>query len=156
MKAHEKRIDCLKNHIDKFCAGGTGFVGAEVKEQWVKSAIKNFSNNFYHILSIDDTKVVGLYETSLFGKGKEGILFTDDALLWKNSYNKGFVYLKDIDDIYFFDDSKDDKYKGIVISCQNKATVITDHSSNNVFWEGFCSLKCGAFITFMKEFIQIR
>ena len=155
MTAHEVRVECFRKHLNKFSAGGKGFAGKEVKEEWYKSAVKNFTHG---LVSDDFNTVVGLYDTSLFGKGKEGILFTDKVFMWKNIYSSGYTYLKDISDVYVFDDSKDDKYKGIIIHCCGKAIVCNDGHINttNIFWEGYCSLKCGAFISFMKEFLIIH
>lgn len=140
--SHDKKIRCFRQHMESFRNTYKGYAGKEIEVDWIKRARENYAFN------ADYDEVVGLYDTSFSGKGKTGLLFTDDYLYWKRSVSKGIIRLSDIQDITFYDEyAKKDVDRGVIFWLKN---------GEKVMWEGFCSLKCEAFIKFMKEYIEIK
>ncbi|MCM1234131.1 MAG: hypothetical protein NC489_28850 [Ruminococcus flavefaciens] len=138
---HEKKIKCFRIHVDKFRDTYNGFTGKEIKTEWIKTAREHYAKGVAY------DEVVGLYDTSSFGKGKSGLLFTDNYLYWKRSLSNGIIRLDDIEKITYYDESKKkDTDKGIIFHLKNGSAIE---------WEGFCSLKCGEFIKFMGEYLKI-
>lgn len=138
---HEKKIKCFEQYIDKFRETWKGYAGKDIKIEWIKSARE------YYAKGVEYDEVVALYDTSSFGKGKSGFLFTDNYVYWKRSLSNGIIRLEDIENISFFDESKKkDTDRGIVFHLKN---------GSKIEWEGFCGLKCGEFIKFMNAYIKI-
>lgn len=138
---HGQKIKCFRNHVGKFRNTYKGFSGDEIKAEWIQTAREHYAKGVKY------DEVVGLYDTSSFGKGKSGFLFTDNYLYWKRSISKGVIRLSDIADVTYYDETKKkDVDRGIVFHLNNGSVVE---------WEGFCSLKCGAFIKFMEEYLKI-
>lgn len=142
MTLHEKRVKCFDKHMEKFRKTYKGFPDGEIELSWLKTARDHYAKG------LDLFSVVGLYDTSLFGKGKSGYLFTDDRLYWSRSISKGQIWLDEIVDVTYFDETKSkDEDRGVVFHLKD---------GSRVQWEGFCSVKCGPFIKFVKEYIRIK
>lgn len=138
---HEKKIKCFRIHADKFREASEAFAGKDIKADWIKSAREHYAKG------VEDDEVVGLYDTSSFGKGKSELLFTDNYLYWKSGFSNGVIRLEDITDITYYDETKKkDTDRGIMFCLKG---------TSGVCWDGYCSLKCGEFIKFMKEYLKI-
>lgn len=138
---HDKKIKCFRIHADKFRETYKAFAGKDIKAEWIESAKEHYAK------SIEYDEVVGLYDTSALGKGKSGLLFTDNYLYWKMGFSNGVIRLGDIVDVAYYDETKKkDTDRGIVFHLNNGLVVE---------WEVFCSLKCGEFIKFMCAYLKI-
>ena len=141
LSKRERRVKCFKKHMEKFRNTYKGLTADEIKIEWIDTARGHYAPGVRY------GDVVGLYDTSAFGKGKTGYLFTDDSLYWSRTFSKGVIKYSEIEKVTFYDETKTkDTDKGIIFHMKN---------GQNVVWEGFCSLKCGAFIKFLEEFITI-
>jgi len=138
---HNKKVKCFRNYMDKFRETFKAYAGEDINADWIKSAREHFAKG------VEFEEVVGLYDTSSFGKGKSGLLFTDNFLYWKRAFSKGIIRMEDIEQITYYDESqKKDTDRGIVFHLKNGSLIQ---------WDGFCNLKCGEFIKFMNEYIKI-
>lgn len=139
--SHDERVRCFETHMSSFRETYKGYTGKDIKSEWIDTARRNYATG----VKYED--VVGLYDTSLFGKGKSGYLFTDDYLYWTRGFSKGIIKLSDIEEVTFYDETKKkDVDKGIIFRMKRGADVM---------WDGFCSVKCGAFIEFLEEYLSI-
>lgn len=137
---HEKKIKCFRTRIDKFRDTFKGFSGKAIKPEWIQSAREHYAKG----VEYDD--VVGLYDTSSFGKGKNGLLFTDNYLYWKVCSSNGIIRLEDIAQITYYDETrKKDTDRGIVFRLKD---------GSGIYWE-HCLLKCTEFIKFMEAYLKI-
>ncbi len=138
---HEKKIKCFRIHVEKFRESFKGYTGKEIKKEWIQSARAHYAKG------VEDDEVVGLYDTSAFGKGKSGLLFTDNYLYWKVGYSNGVIRLEDITDITYYGETKEkDNDSGVMFRLKD---------TSGVCWEGCSSLKCEEFIKFMKEYLKV-
>lgn len=138
---HEKKIKCFRIHANKFRETYKVFASKDIKTEWIKTAREHYAKGVTY------DEVVGLYDTSSFGKGRSGLLFTDNYLYWKRSLSNGVIRLEDIVNVTYYDETKKkDTDRGIVFHLNNGSVVE---------WEGFCSLKCGEFIKFMTAYLKI-
>ena len=138
---HEKKIKCFKSHMKRFRNTFTPYPSNEIKYEWIRSAGNHYAKG------VEYDKVVGLYEMSVFGKGKAGFLFTDDILYWGRTAHKYTIRLDDIEKITYYNESKEkDVDKGIVFHLKDGSIISS---------EGFCGVKCTPFIEFMNEYIKI-
>lgn len=60
--------------------------------------------------------------------------------------SKGIIRLADVVNITYYDETKKNNDKGIMFYLRDGSYVC---------WEGFCCVKCEAFIEFMKEYVNI-
>lgn len=91
MNDREKRIEIVRNYIKKAASGFGGFVYGEFPKKRIDTAISNFGEN------IPVEQVLGFIDTTLFGKGTKGSLFTKDAVYYDNGYGgKGIFYYRDL------------------------------------------------------------
>lgn len=138
---HDKKIKCFQIHVNKFRDSFKGYTGEDIEAEWIRTARERYAKG------VEYNEVVGLYDTSAFGKGKAGLLFTDDYLYWNRSHGKGIVRLDDIKKVTYYDETKKkDKDRGIIFHLKD---------GSQVMMEGYCSFKCGPFIEFMEEYIKI-
>lgn len=138
---HEKKIKCFRIHVEKFRESFKGYTGKEIKKEWIQSAREHYAKG------VEDDEVVGLYDTSASGKGKSGLLFTDNYLYWKIGFSNGVIRLEDIADITYYDETKKkDNDRGIMFRLKD---------TSGVWWDGCSSLKCGEFIKFIEEYLEI-
>lgn len=138
---HDKKIKCFQIHVNKFRDSFEGYTGEDIKAEWLRTAREHYAKG------VEYNEVVGLYDTSAFGKGKAGFLFTDDYLYWSRSSRKGIVRLDDIKKVTYYDETKKkDSDRGIIFHLKD---------GSQVTMEGYCLFKCGPFIEFMEEYIKI-
>ena len=138
---HNKKVMCFQTYIDKFRITFKGYVQNDIEPELMRAAEKNYARG------VNYSQIFVLYDTSVFGKGKAGFLFTDEYLYWKRSISKGVIRLSDIVNITYYDETKKkNEDRGIIF-------YLKDGSS--VCWDGFCNLKCKAFIKFMNEYLSI-
>ena len=141
LNSHEERVKCFGSHMGRFRNTNKGFTGDDIKREWIDTARAHYAPG----VKYED--VVGLYDTSLFGKGKTGLIFTDRYLYWARSVSKGVIKLSDIEEVTYYDETKKkDVDRGIIFNMKN---------GSRVMWDGFCMLKCGPFIEFMEEYLSI-
>ena len=100
MNRHDQKINCFKHHVSKFRQTYAGYAGNDIQVEWVIEAKNNYAKGVVY------DEVVGLYDTSTFGKGKTGFLFTDNYLYWKRSISKGIIRLDDIEKVTYYNENK--------------------------------------------------
>lgn len=138
---HEQKIACFKRNMSKIKNGFTICAGKDIDIDWIMKAESNYAKG------VSYKEVVGLYDTTTFGKGKNGFLFTDDYLYWARPITKGVIKLDDLLEVTYYNENKSkDVDRGVVFHLKDGSTVE---------WDGFCIVKCGPFIKFMNEYIKI-
>lgn len=141
LSRHNQKVICFQAHINKFRIAFKGYVQKDIEPEWIRTAEKHYARG------VDYSEIVGLYDTSSFGKGKTGFLFTDDYLYWKRSISKGIIRLSDIVNITYYDETKK--------KSEDRGIIFYMKDGSSVCWDGFCNLKCKAFIKFMNEYLSI-
>ena len=81
MATHEQKIELMRKYASNIATVSGFFVKGSIPIKRMDNALKTFA------IGMDRTTVIGFYDTSLTGNGKSGIIFTDDKIYYKLTFN---------------------------------------------------------------------
>lgn len=138
----EKKVSILKRYYKNIATGSTFYISGEIPSKKIDNAIKVFAQG------IDRKTIIGFYDTTISGSGKQGYIFTDSKIYYKEVLDKPKkIWYDDIKKVVITrnDKTKDcDKYLNIVMN-DDTQIVITS-----------CFLNKTPLFEFINEVIQIK
>lgn len=79
---HEEKIKIMKKYLSSI-ATNTGYhIKGDMPSKKIDAAIKSFASG------LDRTTIIGFYDTTVFGNGKNGYIFTDDKIYYLETLEK--------------------------------------------------------------------
>lgn len=121
-KNHEEKIEVMKKYMGKIATVTGYYIKGSIPKKKIDNAMKTFASG------IDRATIIGFYDTTVFGSGKGGYIFTDDKVYFQEVLEKPkkFWY-EDIKTIRILDTYNKDcdrvleitQYDGEVITIRN-------------------------------------
>lgn len=95
MGQHEDKIAILRKYYKDIPAGAFDFyIAGDIKSKKINNAISSFAQG------VDRSTIIGFYDLTVMGGGKNGYLFTDTKLYYREPLEKpGKIWYEDIKDI---------------------------------------------------------
>ena len=119
MDKYQEKIEIMRKYLNEMVTGFSYHVQGNIPYQKIDNAIKKFANG------LDRTKIIGFYDTSLGGKGKNGYIFTDTKIYYLETFEKpGKLWYDDIESVEVIQSGKKDCDNKIKISLYD-GTVLT-------------------------------
>ena len=95
MGQHEDKIAILRKYYKDIPSGAFDFyIAGDIKSKKIDNAISSFAQG------VDRSSIIGFYDLTVMGSGKNGYLFTDTKLYYREPLEKpGKIWYDDIKDI---------------------------------------------------------
>lgn len=122
MSTKDEKADLLKKYSSNMATSFKFYIFGDLFPKQIYNAIAKFANG------ADPDSVIGLYDTTMSGNGKEGYLFTETKLYYSEMFGKPHkIWYDDISDIQVIDSGKRDADNKLVIKLEDgDEVVITD------------------------------
>ena len=110
MGEHEEKIEIMRKYLTDMSAGFYCHIGGEVPSKKINNALKTFAQG------MDSDTIIGFYDTTSFGSGKNGYIFTDDKMYYVEMFEKPKkLWYDDIKQIRMLKSSKKDSDRELAI-----------------------------------------
>lgn len=140
-KHHEEKIIIMKKYLKNISTGDRIYLGHdEISNQVIENAIK------YYASGLDISTIIGIYDTTLFGTGKNGFVFTDDRFYYLDLWEKPIkIWYDDIKNVSLNNTENEDSKRVLeILQYDGEIIRITSSLCNKT------PLK--EFLNIMKEF----
>lgn len=108
MASCDAMVDLLRQYSSKIRTVYDFHIKGDIPSKKIDNAIKTFANG------LDRTTIIGFYDTTLTKSGKEGYIFTDTKVFYKETLSKPQkLWYDDIEHVELFDTQKKDCDRGI-------------------------------------------
>lgn len=98
MDQHQEKIELLKKYYTKIQTISGFQIGNDISRKKLDNAKKKFASG------LDESTVIGFYDTTVAGSGKSGYLFTDTKVYYLEVLEKPKkIWYDDIEDIELYD-----------------------------------------------------
>lgn len=81
-KYHEEKIEIMRKFLGKIANGFNYHIKGDIPSKKIDNAIKKFASG------IERTSIIGFYDTTVLGNGKNGYIFTDDKIYYLDTLEK--------------------------------------------------------------------
>jgi len=139
-KFHEEKIKIMKKYLSSIAINTGFYIKTDIPSKKIDAAIKRFASG------LDRTTIIGFYDTTVFGNGKNGYIFTDDKIYYLETLEKPKKLW--YDDIKCLEIAKKEKK-----DCDRELKITLNDGSIVIFTSCFLNktplLK---FLTEMKDF----
>lgn len=99
MDLHEERTLFFQKHAKQMQTSFKLYFGNDIPHKLISNAIKKYAHD------ADENTVIGLFDCSVFGNGKSGMLFTDEKLYFTQVIGKPQrIYYTDIISVSIYDE----------------------------------------------------
>lgn len=137
---HEEKIEVMRKYLSEIAANTGYHIKGEIPSKKIDAAISKFA------VGMDRTSVIGFYDTTVFGSGKNGYVFTDDKIYYLESLEKPKKLW--YDDIQYLELRKTDKK-----DCDRELYITLKDGSVTVFSSCFLNkTPLMEFLNIMKDF----
>lgn len=82
MDAHKDKIELLRRYYTKINTSFAFHIGNDIPSKKIDNAIKKFANG------LNRDSIIGFYDTTIAGSGKNGYIFTDDKIYYLETLEK--------------------------------------------------------------------
>ena len=140
-KHHEEKIVIMKKYLENIRTVYKIYLGSdEIPKRVIENAIK------YYASGVDVSSIIGIYDTTAFGKGKNGFVFTDDRFYYLELWEKPIkIWYDDIKNMSLKNtENEDDKRTLEILQYDGEIIRITSSLCNKT------PLK--EFLNVMREF----
>lgn len=79
---HEEKIEIMRKYLGNIVNGFAYHIKGDIPSKKIDNAIKKFASG------IDRTSIIGFYDTTVMGNGKNGYIFTDDKVYYLDTLEK--------------------------------------------------------------------
>jgi hypothetical protein len=135
-KFHEEKINVMRKYLGDI-ATNTGYqINGEIPPKKIDAAIKSFASG------LDRATILGFYDTTVLGSGKNGYVFTDDKIYYLETLEKPKKLW--YDDIKHLEIAKTDKKE-----CDKELRITLNDGSLIVF--SSCFLNKTPLMKFLDE-----
>ena len=116
---HNEKVSIMRRYLDKIATGFSYHIGTDIPDKKIENAMKIFA------AGIDRSTIIGFYDTTVFGSGKNGYVFTDEKMCYLEALGKPKkLWYDDIKEMEIVNNTKKDcdrtleitQYDGNVIS----------------------------------------
>lgn len=108
MNQHEEKAELLRCYYKDIATDFEFFIEGDIPQARLDNALKKFA------FGMDRSTIIGFYDTSLLGNGKNGYVFTDDKVYYLETLEKPKkMWYDDIESVEMFDVHKKDYNRGI-------------------------------------------
>lgn len=120
MGKYEDKIEIMRKYLSKISIGFACHIKGDIPSKKIKSATKKFANG------LDEDTIIGFYDTSLGGTGKNGYIFTDTKIYYLQTLEKpGKFWYDDIESVEVIKSGKKD--------CDNKIKI-SFYDGSKITW----------------------
>lgn len=140
-KHHEEKIIIMKKYLKNISTMDRIYLGHdEISNHVIENAIKNYASG------LDISTIIGIYDTTLFGTGKNGFVFTDDRFYYLDFLGKPIkIWYDDIKNVSLNNTENEDSKRVLeILQYDGEIIRITSSLCNKT------PLK--EFLDIMKEF----
>ena len=81
-KYHEEKIEIMRKYLGKIANGFCYHIKGDIPSIKIDNAIKAFASG------IDRTSIIGFFDTTILGNGKNGYIFTDEKIYYLDTLEK--------------------------------------------------------------------
>ena len=81
-KHHEEKVRIMRKYFGKIVNGFTYHIAGEIPGKKIDNAKKTFASG------MDETSILGFFDTTIMGNGKNGYVFTDDKIYYLEILDK--------------------------------------------------------------------
>ena len=141
MTDHEKKIEILRKYYREIKTSSDFFIKGEIPTKRVDNALKKFASG------MDRTTMIGFYDTTVAGSGKNGYIFTDTKVYYLELFEKPKkLWYDDIKSVKLVDKYKyKDCDRGLQFNLYDGSTVI---------WTS-CFLNKTPLLNFFNEILEL-
>lgn len=126
MKQHEEKVELLRKYSTQIRTVYEFQIGKEISQRKLENAKKKFAPR------LDESTVIGFYDTTVMGNGKSGYVFTDTNVYYQELLEKpGKLWYDEIKDILLMDSGERDCDKSLVFKMQDGTMVTWKNASMN-------------------------
>lgn len=133
---HKEKIEIMEQYLGNIANGFTYHVGNDIPRKKMDNALKKFA------FGIDKTTIIGFFDTTVMGSGKNGYIFTDDKVYYLDILEKPKKF--------WYDDIK-------IITIMNTYKKDCDRTLEIIQYNGEKITMSSSFLnkTPLKEFLEI-
>ena len=125
-KYHEEKIEIMRKYLGKIANGFAYHIKGDIPSKKIDNALKRFA------LGMDRTTVIGFFDTTVFGSGKSGYIFTDDKIYYLDTLEKPKkLWYDDIKSLRITNSHKKDCDRVLEITQYDGETVIINSTFLN-------------------------
>lgn len=118
MGQHEEKIELIRKYSNKICTSFPFHVKGDIPSKKIDNALKKFASG------MDRNTIIGFYDTTLMGNGKNGYIFTDTKIYYLGTLEKsGKIWYDDIKSIDLFNKDKKDCARGIRFNMYDGSSI---------------------------------
>lgn len=133
---HEEKIEIMKKYLGSIATSSSYYIKGDIPSKKIDAAISKFASD------MDRTTVIGFYDITVFGSGKNGYAFTDDKIYYLETLEKPKKLW--YDDIEYIELAKKDKK-----DCDRELRITLNDGSTIIFTS--CFLNKTPFMKFLNE-----
>ena len=135
-KSDEEKIEIIRKYLGKMTTGFSYHIKGDIPSKKIDNALKKFASG------MDRTTIIGFYDTTVMGSGKNGYIFTDDKIYYLDTMEKPHkLWYDDIKSMKITKTDKKDNDRVLVITqFDGKETIISSSFVNK---------------TPLKEFLEV-
>lgn len=116
---HERKVELMKQYLSRIATTSSFYIVEEIPPKKIEVAISKFA------FGLDKKTILGFYDTTVLGSGKEGYLFTDNKIYYLEILDKPKkLWYDDIKDLKITKNDKKDCDRELRISLKNGSNVI--------------------------------
>lgn len=118
-KFHEEKIELIKKYLGDI-ATNTGYhIKGDIPSKKIDAAINKFASG------LDRTTVIAFYDTTVWGSGKNGYIFTDDKIYYLETLEKPKkLWYEDIKQLEITKTNKKDCDRELVVTLNDDSTIV--------------------------------
>lgn len=124
MVLDKRKIEIVEEYLPQIAEGFSWYTGDDISPKKLDNAAKKFASG------LKPETVLGFYDTSIMGNGKNGYIFTDEKVYYHETLEKpGKFWYEDIEKLVISDFGKKD--------CDNELQVFFHDGSSITFSDSF-------------------
>lgn len=135
-KNHDAKVKVIQKYLGDIVTGFSYHIKGDIPSKKIDNALKTFASG------MDRELIIGFYDTTVFGSGKNGYIFTDDKIYYQDTMEKPKkIWYDDIQSMNITNSHKKDADRTLEITQFDGTKVIISSSFINK--------------TPLKEFLEI-
>ena len=125
---HEEKIEIMRKYLGKIANGFSYHMGGDIPSKKIDNALKSFASG------MDRTTIIGFFDTTVMGSGKNGYIFTDDKIYYLDTLEKPRkLWYDDIKEMRISNLHKKDCDRTLEITQYNGETVVISSTFLNKY-----------------------
>lgn len=119
-KFHNEKIKVMSKYLSAIAdMQNSTYIQNEIPVKKIEGAIQTFAKG------VDKNSILGLYDTTLFGSGTQGYLFTDDKLYYHETFEKPKkLWYDDIKELILENINKDDHKRSLKVALVDGSIIV--------------------------------